>query len=83
MTDHFQLAVYQTVHAKLLQNLRIDLLRIRLALFLCQRIRNVVIQNACRNDFFIRIMMLCHLCHCIHINHQLELQAIVKCQQIK
>ena len=43
----------------------------------------MIIQKCRRNDLLVRMLSALHLHGCIHIYHQLQLQTVIQCRQIK
>ena len=75
--------VYHTMHAQLLSDLFINLLRGQLHRRLHGRIVDVIIQQRRRNNLLVRVFLRLQLHGGIHIHHKLQLQAIVQSGQVK
>ena len=85
MADDLQITVYQTIHAKLTQDFLFDLLRCLRIFLICihQWVLDIIIKDSSRNYLFTRMFPLLKLCHCVHIDHKLQLQPIIDRRQVK
>ena len=73
----------QSVHLQFLQHFFLDSLYICIYFFLNHRILNIVIKYPCRNHIFILMLVLLYGKGTIHVDHQLQLQAMIQGNQIK
>ena len=83
MADHIQAAVDQPVHPELFKDPRFDLLRRHVSLPLDHRVVDVIIKDPCGNCLFPRMEPFLQPEGRVHIDHQLELESMVKQGQVK
>ena len=86
MAERLRIRVHQPVHAQLLQDprriRRFVLIKLRFPA-LQHRVVDMVIKDPGRNHAFFRPLALHLLDRCIHIDHELKLQAVVQLRQVK